>query len=74
MRKMFAVIHNDTGRQQRAGYEPWGTIISTHSTEEAAIRAFKKRNAHLGKQSGLVSVGTFDQIVELDDDGTVKEV
>lgn len=70
---MFAVIHNDTGRPQRAGYEPWGTIISMHRTEEAAARAFKKRNAHLGKQNGLVSVGTFDQIVELNDDGTVKE-
>ena len=70
---MFAVIHNDTGHTQRAGYEPWGTIISTHRTEEAAIRAFKKRNAHLGKQNGLVSVGTFDQVVELNSDGTVKE-
>ena len=74
----YAVIYNDTGNVQRAGFEPWGTIISKHATEEEAFMAFRKRNWHLfdaeyANHMGMNGAGTFDEIVLLDDNGLVVE-
>ena len=75
---MYAVIHNDTGNPQRAGYEAWGTILSKHRTLSGAERAFRKRNRHLfdrryAERMGMLNTGTFDEIVTIDSKNIVME-
>ena len=73
---MYLLVHNETGRRQREGYEPFGTIISRHRTLRGAERAFDKGNRSLKKYTAcfkMQSIGTFDEIVEVDRDGRVIE-
>lgn len=73
----YLLVHNDTGRRQSPGYEPWGTVISRHRTMSGAEHAFRVRNRHLfdkdyAKRMGMANAGTFDEIVTVED-GKVKE-
>lgn len=75
---MYAVIYNDTGNPQRAGYEAWGTIISKHRTLGKAYEAFRKRNRHIfdrsyAEQMGMLNAGTFDEIVKINSKNIVME-
>ena len=68
----YLLIHNDTGKRQSPGYEPWGTVISRHRTMSCAERAFRKRNRHLfdkayARRMGMANAGTFDEIVTVED-------
>ena len=74
----YAIVFNNTGKAQPAGYSPWGEIISIHPTLEEAENALMKRNQHLfdkefAQRMGMQNTGTFDEIVALDDDGHVVE-
>jgi hypothetical protein len=72
----YAVIHNDTGNEQREGYSYEGSIIDRYDNLKDAQQAFKERNRWIWDKEyafsmGMLHNGTFDRIVMLDGD-TVK--